>query len=86
MLNILVEDKKAYRNHPATKEFENSIWHLWVRLGKVRNEMLKRKYHPKELMNGSYYKIIYSNSMPKDWQTLEEQIAVLKGKKCECRI
>jgi len=84
MMSILLEDKKAHRNYPATKEFEYSINYLWVRLNKVRNEMLRRGYHPKELPNPQYYKIVYSNLPPKEWQTLEEQLEVLKSKKCKC--
>jgi len=46
---ILTEDKKGYRNHPAVKEFEGKIEQLWLRLHEVRQEMLKRGYHPKPL-------------------------------------
>lgn len=79
---ILTQNKKGYRNHPAVKEFENSPVDLFLRLSAIRIEMLKRGYHPKHLPDapiGSFPK-----SIP--WQTLEQQIEVLKAKKCNCRI
>lgn len=83
---IITENKMGYRNHPATKEFIKAPFALWMRLKIIREEMLKRGYHPKELPNGGYYKIIYSNREPKEWQSLEVQIARLKEKGCECRV
>lgn len=83
---ILINNKKGYRNHPAVKEFENSAWHLWVRLERIRSEMIKRGYKPKELPNGQHYTTIYKNAEPKEWQSLEQQIEVLKSKKCQCKV
>lgn len=82
MLSILTENKQGYRNHPATKEFEGRPWALWVRLRKVREEMVKRGYKPKSLP------LINGMSGPSNqlWQTLEEQIEVLKSKKCRCNV
>lgn len=80
---IITENKKGYRNHPATKEFEHNAVGLWNRLVSVREEMLKRGYHPKpmpETAPKEYKPIIYS------WQTLDEQIKVLKTKNCKCKV
>lgn len=88
--SIITEGKKGYRNHPAVKEFNGSVWHLFIRLEKIREEMLKRGYHPKELPGGGYYsgslKVINSNTKPTPWQTLEEQITHLKSKGCKCDV
>ncbi len=83
--SILVNDKKAYRNHPAVKEFEGIPCCLWERLFFVREEMLNRGYHPKELpqfVDGQRK----AHQAYTPWQTLEEQVAVLKAKGCDCRI
>ena len=84
---IITEDKKGYRNHPAVKEFENNAGVLWFRLNIVRNEMLKRGYNPKRMPNARLedYDALCSNKII-EWQTLEEQIEVLKQKQCDCAI
>ena len=98
---ILTEDKKGYRNHPATQEFIGKPEQLWLRLHEVRQEMLRRGYHPKPLpiinspiLNGidldsdeySIVGLINSHHEIQDWQTLEEQIEVIRSKKCKCNI
>ncbi len=79
---IIIENKKGYRNHPAVKEFENNPADLYERLRLVREEMLARGYHPKELPAI----IVCKPGLTKPWQSLEEQIEVLRGKKCKCQI
>lgn len=81
---IITENKKGYRNHPATKEFEHSPVSLRHRLGLVREEMLKRGYHPKEFDSLPIF--IGKEPAPIEWQTLEEQISVLKAKGCKCNV
>lgn len=76
-------DGGGYKNHPAVKEFMGSSFKLAVVLTKVREEMLNRGYHPKELELGN---VFTSNSSYTPWQTLEEQIEVLKSKGCNCKI
>jgi len=81
--SIITNDKKGYRNHPAVKEFEEDVGRLeWVLL-KVRREMLMRGYNPKPL---PFEHLCQPNKYPKEWQTLEQQIEVLKSKKCNCKI
>lgn len=86
---IITEDKKGYRNHPAVKEFENAPATLWLRLYYVRLEMIKRGYNPKELPDNHEIHIrLHINGKEEyhPWQTLEEQITILKSKGCECKI
>ncbi len=82
---ILTEDKKGYRNHPAVKEFENALLALWIRLKITREEMLKRGYNPKELPDMPSFELL-GNKVRNDWQTLDEQIEVLKLKGCVCKV
>jgi len=85
---ILIEDKKGYRNHPAVKEFDGHIDMLWIRLFDIREEMKKRGYNPKELpllkhiQQGEHC----CEGLPIPWQTLEQQIEILKAKGCKCNI
>lgn len=87
MYKIIVDNRTdlSYWKHPATQEFVNDIPALWSRLYLVRKEMLKRGYHPKEMP------IFVSNDHIRSlsvalWQTLDEQIAIIKSKKCKCKI
>lgn len=82
---IITQNKKGYRNHPAVKEFENYNGNLYDRLLLIRNEMLKRGYHPKE-MPPMYSPMIYMDKNESEWQTLEQQIEVLKSKNCNCKV
>jgi uncharacterized protein (TIGR02328 family) len=83
-LKIITENKAGYRNHPATQEFINAPRHLLKRLHMIRSEMLKRGYHPKEMP--SYVILSARREIVKQWQSLDEQIARLKEKKCNCKI
>lgn len=72
----------SYARHPATLEFQNCPEILYQVLETLRQEMLARGYKPKELPTRTYTGI--GKRIP--WQTLEQQIEVLKSKKCECRV
>lgn len=80
---IITENKKGYINHPATKEFIECPNFLWLRLQKIRQEMLARGYNPKELPSSMPQ---VTDIFPREWQTLDEQIQVLKSKGCKCNI
>jgi hypothetical protein len=71
---IITENKKGYRNHPAVIEFTNAKSILWERLYIIRQEMLKRGYHPKELpekpIQSEFERVV-------EWQSLEQQKQIL---------
>lgn len=71
----------SYAKHPATLEFSNSPYSLYVRLKDIRKEMLKRGYNPKPLP-----KLNLKKGKIKTWQTLSEQIIHLRSKNCECNL
>lgn len=79
---IITENKKGYKNHPAVKEFEHSPAALFNRMLKVRFEMLSRNYNPKPIFPRHHNK----NGSVNEWQTLEEQINILRLKNCKCMI
>lgn len=78
----------SYWKHPATQEFVNNLDRLWLILQKVRQEMLKRNYKPKQLPElediTSFMEQFNCKYTP--WQTLEEQIEVIKNKGCKCAV
>lgn len=81
---IITEDKKGYRNHPAVKEFENAPLSLHFRLFRIREEILNRGYNPKEMPPVYYIQIPEQPPIP--WQTLDQQIEILKAKGCDCNV
>ena len=82
--SILVNDKKGYRNHPAVKEFEGLPCCLWDRMFLVREEMLRRGYHPKDMPQ--FVDGHTKPHKPKPWQSLRQQVEALKIKQCDCKI
>ena len=86
--SIITNHKKGYSNHPAVKEFEKCPMHLIERLAYVREEMLSRGYKPKPMpdFKGEMFDWLDEEKFYKPWQTLEEQIEVLRNKKCDCQL
>lgn len=84
MYSIIINNKSGYRNHPATQEYIDCPELLHDRLTQVRNEMLKRGYHPKELPEKQSFGGKY-----KEWESLKIQTDKLKEKSrtipsCQC--
>lgn len=83
---IIAENRTelTYFKHPAVQEFVNFPEVLHQRLALVREEMLNRGYHPKALpesiANGNCECEI------QEWQSLEQQIEILKTKGCKCNV
>ena len=78
---ILTENKNGYRTHPAVIEFEDNQLELKNRLYLVRKEMLSRGYNPKDLPDAQM-----KFGVVKEWQTLEQQVEILKAKGCKCKL
>lgn len=81
---IITEEKKGYRNHPAVREWEDCHYCLLERLYQIREEMIRRGYHPKELPYVDNLLTIIDRHYHKPWQTFEEQVQVLQSKNCQC--
>ena len=79
--SIITNGKKGYSHHPAVLEFKNSPSSLFARLKLIRKEMLARGYNPKELPPEKK-----KRGKVNEWQTLSEQIQVLRNKGCMCVI
>ncbi len=84
---IIINNKKGYSMHPATIEWKQCPDKLWDRMKLIREEMLKRGYHPKELPPRPADTIFE----PVEWQSVSEQIKRLKEKRstiksCKCKI
>lgn len=80
--NILTKNKKGYYKHPETLRWKGKLKALYFRHQKLVEEMKKRGYRhnselDKKLAKGSLKQDKFVN-------TIEEQIHILKNKKCEC--
>jgi uncharacterized protein (TIGR02328 family) len=78
---IITENKQGYRNHPATQEFIHSPELLHKRLRVIRNEMIRRGYHPKELPE-----LVTFGGDIREWENKEQQINKIKSKNCNCKV
>lgn len=81
---ILTQNKKGYANHPETKRWNGRLKALFRRHELLVAEMQKRKYNhssplDESLATGIEIQEIFIN-------TPEEQILILREKKCECYI
>ncbi len=81
---ILTENKTGYANHPETKRWRGKLKALFYRHGLLVSEMTKRKYTHHSPLDakqaaGADIQEIFIN-------TPEEQILILRRKKCECNI
>jgi len=77
----LTTDKgHSYRRHPETLRWKGKLWALRVRHEQQVKEMEDRGYKHNSPINDLYP----ITDGVKPWQTLDEQIAILKAKGCQC--
>lgn len=79
------KEKRGYFNHPATQEFLYCPNRLYGVMQSVVEEMKKRGYHPsplpeKSIINGGF------DGYFMEWQSLDEQIKILRFKGCKCNV
>lgn len=82
LYSIITTNGRGWKNTPMRKEFEDAPFSLWLILQQVREEMIKRSYHPKPMPELE----CFTNGFTKPWQSLEKQIEVLKAKGCKCKV
>ncbi|MFA5340111.1 MAG: pyrimidine dimer DNA glycosylase/endonuclease V [Candidatus Omnitrophota bacterium] len=80
---VLTKNKKGYSRHPETLRWKGKLRALYIRHKNLMEEMRKRGYlHKsplsKNLAIGKHRQDKYINSP-------EEQIRILKSKKCDCK-
>ena len=81
---ILTQNKMGYAHHPETLRWKNKLHALYDRHSLLVSEMKRRGYHhksdlDKRLAIGSTKQTEFINS-------LEEQVEILKNKKCKCNV
>lgn len=81
---ILTENKKGYINHPETKRWKGKLRALYRRHELLVAEMEKRTYKHSSPLDESLATGVEIQEL--FVHTPEEQIMILKAKKCLCKI
>jgi hypothetical protein len=82
--NILTQGKKGYANHPETLRWRGKLKALFLRHEALAAEMKARGYHHKSFLDPD---LAVGESIQRDKiQTYEEQVRLLRKKKCSCRL
>lgn len=82
--SILINNKKGYSKHPETLRWKGKQKALYNRHEKLVEEMKKRGYNHKSPLN-----IVFAVGEDKQHDfvhTVDEQIVLLKKKKCKCKL
>lgn len=82
-LKAVMGETKGYINHPQTKAYRYAPNKLLSVLELTRAEMINRGYNPKPIPN---YPQVDNPEDYREWQSLKEQIKLLKAKECKCSI
>ncbi|MCS7184865.1 MAG: pyrimidine dimer DNA glycosylase/endonuclease V [bacterium] len=82
--SILTNNKKGYSKHPEVLRWKNKLKALYLRHRLIVKEMKKRGYKHKSDLN----KKLATGKKIQDefWQSVDEQIKILKSKKCSCKV
>ncbi|MBU0497758.1 MAG: pyrimidine dimer DNA glycosylase/endonuclease V [Candidatus Thermoplasmatota archaeon] len=82
--SIITKDKKGFANHPETTRWQGKLKALYLRHEKIVQEMKKRGFYHKSPLNGDF---AIGQSVQKDLiDSIEDQISLLRSKKCKCKV
>lgn len=81
---ILTQGKKGYANHPETKRWKGKLKALYLRHRKLIKEMKGRGYRHKSPLNSKLAKGKYLQTDYVD--SYDQQVKILKNKKCLCKL
>lgn len=83
--NILTQDKTGYRRHPETRRWEGRLRALYERHEAESHEMSRRGWNHGSPLDQT----LAAGSVPIQTllvNTIDEQVAILAGKGCACRL
>ncbi len=80
--NILIKNSQGYGNHPETRRWEGKLKALYNRHEENVQEMMRRGFKHKSSLDSS---LAGGRECQDEFvNTREEQLKILKGKKCGC--
>jgi len=83
--NILVHDKRGYRNHPETRRWEGRLAALYLRHEEEVREMSRRGWSHRSPLD-RLLAAGTSETQPEMVNSRAEQVANLRAKGCDCRL
>jgi len=82
--SILTQNKKGFANHPEILRWRGRLRALYLRHGKIVQEMKKRGYNHYSPLDVRF--ATGKNIQDQFVDSYEEQIIILKNKKCGCKV
>ena len=82
--SIIVNGKRGYSSHPETARWRGSLRALYIRHGRVAEEMSRRGYRHLSLLDRA--RATGKAVPPAKLQGVREQARRLRGKGCACRV
>lgn len=81
---IITENKKGYSHHPETIRWRGKLKALYIRHNSLVEEMKKRGYNHKSPLNKD---LAVGDSIQSSLvDRIEDQIVILRNKKCKCNV
>jgi len=82
--SILTKNKKGYSHHPEILRWRGKLKALYLRHEKIVYEIKKRGFNHKSPLKSDFAsgKIIQKDYI----DSIEDQINILKSKKCKCKV
>jgi hypothetical protein len=82
--SILTNSKKGFAYHPETLRWRGKLKALYLRHEEIVDEMKKRGFNHKSPLNSDF---AIGKSVQKDLvDSVEDQIKLLRNKKCKCKV
>jgi hypothetical protein len=82
--SILINNKKGYAKHPETLRWKGKLKALYAQHELIVNEMEKRNFNHKSPLDKT--KATGSEIQNEFVNTVEEQISILRKKRCNCNV
>ena len=82
--SILINNKKGYSKHPETLRWKGKLKALYIRHEKIVYEMEKRNFNHKSPLEKT--KATGGGIQNEFVNTVEEQIQILRKKRCNCKV
>jgi hypothetical protein len=82
--SILINGKKGFAYHPETLRWKGKLKALYVKHEQLADEMKKRGFHHNSPLNSAFAigKVVQNDLV----DTIEDQIQLLRTKKCSCKV
>jgi len=81
---ILTQDRRGYARHPEVLRWKGKLKALYLKHDEIVAEMIRRGYRHDSPLDGEL--AIGAEEQDTYVDSLEEQVQILRGKGCDCRV